>query len=315
MATERTRTEDAECTRCTICGESRWSFLRQGRDLLRPESEMKFELSRCMSCGHIMQTPPPTDEELRKAYSADYAPYRPAWKESGWPLWKILRALTTWRRMQRLKRYGKGRKLLEVGSGAGDFLYAARKAGWDVRAVEYSDELAETLRTELNFDVRAGDLKPGLWKEGEFDVIILWSVLEHVRDPLETLLIVNSYLKPGGLLFLQIPTAYGIERGKWFGQHWVLLELPRHLNFFGEESLSRLCGEAGMDLILFKTPMLETMWCYLASTCNCFFNATTPQEILRSVLAGVRAILTLPVMALQASPAHGTEAFAIAVKK
>ena len=263
-----------------------------------------------------MQTPLPTDAELREAYSVDYAPYRPAWKESGWPLWRVLRELTTWRRMLRLKRYGRGRKLLEVGSGAGDFLYAAHRAGWDVKAVEYCDELADTLRAELGLDVRSGELQRGFWKEGEFDVVALWNVLEHVQDPLDTLVTACSYLRTGGLLFLQIPTLDATEHEKWFGEYWKLLDLPRHLNFFAKEALSTLCSKAGMELIVFKTPAIDTAWCFFASSCSYIFHSESPmQGLSRSIWVGVRGISALPKMVFHAWRAHGTEAFAIAVKK
>ena len=151
-------------SRCTVCDGNQWSFVRAGRDLYQPQDEITFKLDQCLSCGQIMQNPLPTPKQLSKAYSAEYAPYRPAWKESGWPLWKILRELTTRRRIRRLRRYGAGKKLLEVGCGAGDFLNATHLAGWDVRAIEYSGVLADALRTELGFDVRTGDLRPGLWE-------------------------------------------------------------------------------------------------------------------------------------------------------
>jgi 2-polyprenyl-3-methyl-5-hydroxy-6-metoxy-1,4-benzoquinol methylase len=316
MAGEGKCVEQGVCTRCTICGGDQWRFVRQGRDLLRPEDETRFKLSRCMSCGHVMQTPLPNDDELRVAYSVDYAPYRTAWKEPGWPLWKILRELTTWRRMLCLKRYGKGRKLLEVGSGSGDFLYAAHRAGWDVKAVEYNDRLAETLRAELGLDARTGELRPGLWKEGEFDVIAFWNVFEHVPDPLDTLITARTYLRLGGLLFLQIPTLDGIEGGKWFGQYWAPLDLPRHLNFFSRTSLAQLCGKAGMELTVFETPFLGTAWCYYGSICNYAKESKhTVERLFRLALPAFLSVTALPYAAAQAWRRHGSEAFAIAIKR
>lgn len=316
MATERTRVGDVERAGCTICGEGRWSLLRQGHDLLRPESEMKFKLSRCLSCGHVMQTPIPDDEELRKAYSVDYAPYCCAWKESGWPFWKILRQLTNWRRLLCLKRYGKGRKLLEVGSGSGDFLFAAQRAGWNVKAVEYNDMLAASLRDELGLDVRTGELRPGLWEEGEFDVIAFWNVFEHLRNPQETLFTVSDYLTAGGSLFLQIPTLDGIESGRVFGQYWAPLDLPRHLNFFSRSSLASLCDRAGMDLVRFETPFLGTAWCYYASACN---YANGVHHLIRRFLRIAPGLLlsaaALPYLAAQAWRGRGYEAFALITKR
>jgi SAM-dependent methyltransferase len=261
-----------------------------------------------------MQNPLPTAAQLSKAYSAEYAPYRPAWKESGWPLWKILRELTTWRRMRRLRRYGAGNRLLEVGCGAGDFLHAVHRAGWEVKAVEYSDALAEGLRTELGFDVRTGDLTPGLWESGTFDVVALWSVLEHLANPLEALVTTCSYLKVGGVAFIQIPTRYGVKQGMKFQHYWALLDLPRHLTFFGRKGLSDLCDQAGMKLIVFKTPLLETAWCYYASVSN-YASHSPVRRTVGAISLALLSFLSFPAMVVQAWRGRGTEAFAVAVKR
>jgi SAM-dependent methyltransferase len=313
---EPERLNDNVKGRCPVCGQEEWTPVREGNDLQRSDYNKIFKLTRCLSCGHIMQNPQPGADELEKAYVAGYAPYRPAWKQTGWPLWRILRELTTWRRIRRLKRYAKGTRLLEVGSGAGDFLYASRKTGWEVAAVEYSEPLVETVRSELDLDIRAGELKPGLWEAGSFDLVVLWSVLEHVPDPLETLRTVCSYLRPGGTVFLQIPTLHGIESGLSFKQYWALLDLPRHLNFFGKESLSTLCGRAGLELTLFKTPLLDIAWCYFMSNSN-FANDSRnrAQKIFRLASFVLSFLFTFPSMAIQAWRARGTEAFVVAVKR
>jgi SAM-dependent methyltransferase len=303
-------------SQCTVCGDAQWQFVRAGRDLYQPADEELFRLARCGSCGQVMQNPLPTPEQLSKGYSAQYAPYQPAWKQSGWPLWKVLREWTTRRRMRRLQRYGKGRMLLEVGCGAGDFLYAASHAGWDVRAVEYSSAVAETVRNELGYDVRSGDLVPGLWEHGSFDAIILWSVLEHLPNPSEALRIASAYLKPGGAMFIQVPTLYGITQGMRFRDYWALLDLPRHLSFFNKECLATLCDQAGMRLTVFKTPFLEIAWCYFASISNYSAHCPKPRRRVTTILSlGLFSLLALPMMVVRAWRARGTEAFAVAVKR
>jgi SAM-dependent methyltransferase len=205
---------------------------------------------------------------------------------------------------------------LEVGCGAGDFLHAAHRAGWDVKAVEYSRTLADALRLELGFDVRTGDLAVGLWEQSSFDVVALFSVLEHLPNPLEALVMASSYLKAGGVLFIQIPTLSGVEIGKEFGQYWALLDLPRHLSFFGRECLSELCDKAGMKLIVFKTPLVETAWCYFASICNYASHSRKPMRgVVRMVLLALLSVVSFPYMTVRARRGHGTEAFAVAVKR
>jgi SAM-dependent methyltransferase len=299
---------------CTLCRSDRWSFVRRGRDLYQPGEEETFALEQCLSCGQIMQNPLPTAAQLSKGYSAQYAPYRPAWKEPGKPLWKLLRDLTTARRMRRLQTFGTGQRLLEVGCGAGDFLHAANRAGWQVSAVEYSSVLAEALSTELGFDVRAGDLAPGVWQEQSFDAVVMWSVLEHLQDPLAALRIASSYLKPGGKLFIQIPTLYGIRRGLRFRDYWALLDLPRHLSFFDKPLLADLCRRAGLELTVFETPLLETAWCYYASVLN-YAHRAQPRSLLRVLSLTIASLLSFPLITLRAWRNQGTEAFAVAVKR
>ncbi len=310
------RFEDDSFSLCTVCGGDRWSFVREGCDLYQPNDDARFRLYRCLSCGQVMQNPLPTPRQLSKAYSAEYAPYRPAWKEPGWALWKVLRNLTTWRRMRRLRKYSAGRKLLEVGCGAGDFLHAAQRAGWEVKAVEYSSVLADALRHELGFDVRTGDLTSGLWPNGTFDAVVMWSVLEHLSNPIDALVIACSYLNAGGVVFIQIPTLYGVRQGKQFEQYWALLDLPRHLSFFGRRELSSACDRAGMKLTVFKTPLVETLWCYYASVGNYASHQKGPlRRIVGALFLALRTVLSLPVLALRAWSGHGTEAFAVAVKR
>ncbi|MGA3227717.1 MAG: class I SAM-dependent methyltransferase [Acidobacteriaceae bacterium] len=316
MLIQTTSPEKAVGSRCTVCDGDQWNFVRRGCDLYQPGCEESFELYRCLSCGQVMQNPLPTPEQLSKAYSAEYAPYRPAWKETGWPLWKVFRELTTRRRMRRLRRYGKGRKLLEVGCGAGDFLHAAHGAGWEVAAVEYSVALTDELCRELGFDVRAGELTRGLWQPGSFDVVALFSVIEHLRNPHEVLVTASSYLRTGGVVFIQIPTLRGVELGKEFGQYWALLDLPRHLSFFSRECLTELCDQAGMKLIVFQTGLLETAWCYFQSLVNyATFSRKPERRVKRLALLALRCVLFFPSMVVRAYKGHGTEAFAVAVKR
>jgi len=62
-----------------------------------------------------------------------------------------------------LKRYGIGHEMLEVGCGAGDFMLASHRAGWNVSAVEYNGSLVNMIVRELGFDVREGGLTSGYW--------------------------------------------------------------------------------------------------------------------------------------------------------
>ena len=249
---------------CPSCTGTDWVLVREGGDLCRPELKENFKLTRCSSCGHVIQNPQPDAQELDAAYSVSggYAAYRAAWQEPGWPIWKFLRIWTMRRRMAWIRRYGVGTDMLDVGCGAGDFMVAAQRGGWRMKGVEYNSRMVKMIVAEFGYDVHVGELASGLWEDGQFDVVAFWNVLEHVPDPLRDISIAAAYLRQGGRVVLNLPTRQAAEHGLWFGQYWSILDLPRHLNFYDETTLSRLCAQAGLDLLVYKTPFLQSAYVY-----------------------------------------------------
>jgi len=302
---------------CIVCGGKHWTLVREGMDLCRPNHRKLFRIETCTSCGMVSQQPIPSNEELQAAYSVsgDYVCYRPAWKELGWPVWKMLRHWTTRRRVARLTRYAPKRELLEVGCGAGDFMVAAHRAGWQVHAVEYNEEMVEALHREFGFDVRLGNLAPGLWTQGRFDVAVFWNVLEHLQFPLEELSTASDYLRSGGVILLNIPSREAAETGKWFGQYWGLLDLPRHIHFFDRSTLEKLCEKAGLKLACYKTPFVQSAWCYYISCWN--WASRDKNRLLSWIKFGaLSALITLimPYIAAKCFASRGLEAFVVLVK-
>lgn len=303
---------------CLLCGGKDWTYIREGTDLCRPDFAGIFRLYRCDSCGLVMQNPIPDGQTLREAYSVsgDYLCYRPAWKQKGWPVWKVLRCWTTQRRLKRLKQYGRGSELLEVGCGAGDFLVAASERGWAVKAVEYNDEMVDAIRDEFGFDVRSGELTAGLWAVSAFDLVAMWNVLEHVQDPSRELKLGSEYLRNGGRLLLNLPSRHAAERGKSFGRYWALLDIPRHIAFFDRKTLARVCECAGMRLIAYKTPFVQSAWCYYMSALN--WASSKGRGAMRLALfATLSAVITigLPYIWFEAICGRGMDAFAVAEKR
>lgn len=302
---------------CLACGSRRWGYARWARDPHRPQAEAVYELLTCLSCGLIVQTPLPTSSQLREAYTlASYPPFRLGWRTPGWPLWKLLRKLTVARQMRQLCVNSRGRTLLEVGCGGGDFLLAARQAGWQVRAVEFTDSIAELLRRELHLDVRDGQLRSGLWPAESFDAIVFWNVLEHIPDPVADLTLAAQYLRDGGIILLTVPTNMAVNQGRYFGSWWTILDLPRHLYFFNYQSLSLLCWKAGLRLIAYRTPVLDILWCYYNASISYALRGegAVIQRWLRGLVWMACAMLLLPWFLIRAVRCEGTIAVAVILK-
>lgn len=120
------------------------------------------------------------------------------------PNHRILGAIEDHRRLQANKAEI---RVLEIGCACGATLLALGEA--DQKAHLYGMELNEGAAAVAKTfaAVSAGDIESGRldYENDFFDYIILADVLEHLRDPGQTLCMLKSYLKPEGLLVVSIP--------------------------------------------------------------------------------------------------------------
>ncbi len=83
--------------------------------------------------------------------------------------------------------------------------------------------------------------------EGDFDLVTMWDVADHVPRPVEFLSLAASLLRPGGVVVLNVPRIDSAA-ARFMGQRWPVL-LAEHLNYFTVPSL-RICGgEAFLSLV------------------------------------------------------------------
>ena len=77
-----------------------------------------------------------------------------------------------------------------------------------------------------------------------FDVITLWEVIEHLRQPVSVLDNLRKHLRPGGLLTLSTPNT-GHWQAQLEPQNWEGYRPPSHLVFFTRETLEAALRRAG----------------------------------------------------------------------
>jgi len=104
------------------------------------------------------------------------------------------------------KKRGIGR-LLDVGTGCGFFLVAAREKRWEVKGIEPSKQSAEVAQRENGLDVFPGTLQE-YDGDDQFDVITLINVLEHSTIPWLEIDRAENLLRPGGLIYLRFPNGF-----------------------------------------------------------------------------------------------------------
>lgn len=231
--TERTGGEKAACF---ICGST----------VFRLElSENNFPIVRCLNCGMIFVNPRPSEEALERFYAHYYPPEsEKLWQEQMEKVFLV-------EGLAKIKKLAPAGRLLDVGCGYGYFLDLMRSAGWVVTGVEISKDAARFAEEKLTLDVRHGSLEDAALPSSSFDVVTLWYVLEHVREPHLLLREVWRVMKDGGLLIIRIPNR-NIDVDKVLASlglgHFFLINPPRHLNDFSAKTLQFLLEKEGFDI-------------------------------------------------------------------
>ena len=124
---------------------------------------------------------------------------------------------------------------------------AFMQAGYEVVGIE-PDPAARVLATKIG-TVFEGTVEalPDAIAGRQFDVVLLSHVLEHCIDPTAALKNVKSLLAPGGTAIIETPNnaALGFEM---HGPGWFFADIPRHLQFFTENSLRLALADAGLHV-------------------------------------------------------------------
>ena len=123
----------------------------------------------------------------------------------------------------------KGRRVLDCGCGAGEYVLRFAEVARAVRGIEYNAEKVRqhVARGILPDLVRQGDIEHLPFEDGAFDIVLLNEVLEHVPDDLRALREINRVLAPGGVLAIFSP-----NRLYPFETHGVSLKSGRGLPHF-----------------------------------------------------------------------------------
>jgi len=227
-----TRYPRAEEKACPLCGQ-----YREPRRL-RARFGMIAMVSECGECRLAYQTPMPSPEATL-AYMdalwesrAGYMGNEPS----------LGRARVEFEYLR--QQSPKPGKLLDFGAGVGAFVRVALDNGWDAHGVERSPKAIERAKTENHVALTSDIVGEG------YDVVTLWDVIEHLRQPAETVVQLKGVLRPGGVLI--------VETGNWESalrlatrDRWPLYQMDHHY-YFSPPSLKvylQRCGFGHFTLL------------------------------------------------------------------
>jgi 2-polyprenyl-3-methyl-5-hydroxy-6-metoxy-1,4-benzoquinol methylase len=165
------------------------------------------------------------------------------------------------RALRLISKYKSGGRLLDVGCGTGEFLELARKAGFLTFGVEPSK--TAYLIARQDHPVVRGELRDISLKEDFFEVVTLWSVLEHVLDPISFLKKIRLNLRKDGILGLRVPSSRGllVSLALWLYRLSaekikrplaVIYQLEwhyKHFYFYDRKNIALLLKKCGFEIL------------------------------------------------------------------
>ena len=150
--------------------------------------------------------------------------------------------------LARLERFQKppGR-LLDFGCGGGFFLNTAQQRGWQIFGLEPLYGHAVHAQGKFGAQIVNDTLHPDTFEADFFDVITAFQVFEHLVNPLEVLRQLTHFLKPGGVLLVEVPNidTWSVRLLGKRHRHFV----HDHLYFFSPRTLQMLFQSANLAML------------------------------------------------------------------
>ncbi|MFP5240610.1 MAG: class I SAM-dependent methyltransferase, partial [Acidobacteriota bacterium] len=103
----------------------------------------------------------------------------------------------------------RGRSVLDLAAGLGFFSVQLADSGARVLAADVHEGSLKYLSDTYGLEVARIDLEADEYPEGQFDLIFLGEVLEHVHDPEAVAAKAAARLAPGGVLLVTTPALEG----------------------------------------------------------------------------------------------------------
>jgi 2-polyprenyl-3-methyl-5-hydroxy-6-metoxy-1,4-benzoquinol methylase len=219
---------------CPVCGA------RRARPRLAVEG-VAAPVVVCETCGTGRFDPMPSEAEIAAFYPPRY--YGDLGRKFAAPIEQLVRVVAARHVSFLVDGLAPGARVLDVGCGRGVTLAELAGRGYEAHGFEISADAA--LGADARARVRiAPSLEQADYPDAHFDGIVVWHVLEHVREPRRTLETVRRIARPGARVVVAVPN-FSSPQARWAGAGWFHLDLPRHLHHFPIAALRRLLEDTG----------------------------------------------------------------------
>ena len=161
---------------------------------------------RCRKCGLVFPNPQPIPPRIEDHYDMPGEAY---WGDTRAKPEVTPAALAHWQKLRAQTTSECAPSALDVGVGSGFTAKAMIAAGFDVFGFEPIPQFRELALEALELPadrIAACGIEDADYPPTTFDLVNFGAVLEHLYDPSMSLQKALSWLKPGGLIVLEVPS-------------------------------------------------------------------------------------------------------------
>ena len=193
----------------------------------------------CRRCGLILSNPRFTNEEYVRFYKSDI--YRKIYESYNYleiyrQKYKVSTGKHIFDSITAVKNTNQIGRVMEFGAGGGWNLIPFKEKGISVTGYDYSLSLV-SLGREYGLNLLQGEISD---IDGNYDVIILNHVLEHLTDIKNSIKKLKEHLNPGGILYLAVPKIKNFSMG-----HFQVA----HTYYFSLSTLQYYMSQCGLKMI------------------------------------------------------------------
>lgn len=178
---------------------------------------------------------------------------------------------------------------LDLGCGDGKIAFLAAKQGYKVIAVDKHLKIVLPHKSNLLANLKfiqssIEDFNP----QQQFDIITMYHVLEHVKDPELVLKRVKSWLRRKGVLILEVPLV-GNWTEKFLKKDYFIYYDKSHRHFFTKKKLLALIEKSGFKVVTKGVTLYEFPFTVIT---------TSSKENLFRLIMGLTLFLPLKLLTL-----------------
>ncbi|MBN2484683.1 MAG: class I SAM-dependent methyltransferase [Bacteroidales bacterium] len=250
--------------KCLVCNSPDTSMFLECTDHF--VSGEKFIVNRCKTCGFRFTANAPDEMSIAGYYhSENYISHSNTQKGIVNSLYHQVRKFMLGQKCKMIKHFTPGKKILDIGCGTGHFLNYMQHKGFQVSGVEIEPSARKFAMENFNLAVRSPRETLNEKHTGEFDVVTLWHVLEHIYDIKGYLEWIFDSLKPNGFLFVALPNFDSYDAQK-YAKYWAAYDVPRHLWHFNPLTFEKLINQYEFQTIRVKPLVFDAYY-------NCMMSA------------------------------------------